>query len=368
MNEVNIEYLVMNYNYALYDKKLDINFLDKEAKNYLKPNEENMVEFNRIYHFIKSLGWRRLVRTKSGGISVDRKKFLGRGWDVEWNHYSVDLILVNGRYYWRFIFKQPTGRDEEIPISGTIAFREFVRELAKDGIDLDWFAIDNGKDVKKDIESPFIGLAADSVKNRIYNNAHHIDFHSSHPAGMAKYYPELRPTIERIYWEKQSIEDHDSWDYKVKKAILNATWGMLQSQYKGYKWAHIARDGIKDTNDRIRELAMRLTEEGRTIIAYNTDGIWYCGDVYHGEGEGDGLGEWSNDHTNCRIRFKSAGCYEFEEAGKYRAVVRGYTSLDQLKPREEWKWGDIYHSAPFQYRFDEERGVYMTYDDDTAGI
>lgn len=78
------------------------------------------------------------------------------------------------------------------------------------------------------------------------------------------------------------------------------------------------------------------------VLLYNTDGIWYCGDVYHGEGEGKRLGEWENDHINCMFRAKSAGSYEFVEDGKYYPVVRGRTNLDLITPRENWKWGDIF--------------------------
>ena len=365
---IDLEYLKEKYHYAFYQRKSDINYMDKEAKNYLKPNDLTMEEFNEVYFSIKSWGWRRLVRTKSGGISIDKKKFFGRGWDVEATNACVDLILISGCYYWHFMFKQPTGKDEEFPISGTIAFRALCRELEKDGVDLETLAITNGKEIKQEIESPKIGLYDENIRNRTYSNAHHVDFHSSHPAGMAKYYPELQPTIERIYEQKQNIIDHDSWDYKLYKTIMNASWGMFQSQYKGYKWAHIARDGIKDTNDRLNELTARLIAAGRTILAWNTDGIWYCGEPYHGEGEGEELGQWSHDHINCRIRFKSAGCYEFEDKGKYHPVIRGYTSLDQLKPRNEWKWGDIYHTAPFKYKFTEDKGVFKTYEDEQTRI
>lgn len=80
------------------------------------------------------------------------------------------------------------------------------------------------------------------------------------------------------------------------------------------------------------------------VISYNTDGIWYQGAVYHGDGEGDDLGQWHNDHVNCRFRAKSAGSYEFIENGSYFPVVRGKTRLDDLIPRDKWQWGDIYQN------------------------
>jgi hypothetical protein len=108
----------------------------------------------------------------------------------------------------------------------------------------------------------------------------------------------------------------------------------------------------------MRELAEKMKKSGRRILAYNTDGIWYVGDVYHDEGEGKGLGQWENDHINCKIRFKSAGSYEYIENGKYTPVQRGLTKLDSIKPRDEWQWGDIFsdEGKEITYTFVNEIG------------
>jgi hypothetical protein len=104
-----------------------------------------------------------------------------------------------------------------------------------------------------------------------------------------------------------------------------------------------------------------LRQAGRQILAYNTDGIWYAGEEYHGEGEGPELGQWGHDHRNCKIRFKSAGAYEFIEDGKYYPVIRGLTLLDKVKDRDtEWQWGDIFNAPEYGYYFDEDKGVVKT--------
>ena len=81
------------------------------------------------------------------------------------------------------------------------------------------------------------------------------------------------------------------------------------------------------------------------IIAYNTDGIWYSGDVYHDENEGVGLGKWKNDVTNSHGIFRSCGAYQYVTYdGDYptvNTVLRGNCDLEKIKPREEWDFGDI---------------------------
>ena len=146
----------------------------------------------------------------------------------------------------------------------------------------------------------------------------------------------------------------------IYKAILNFSIGYMQSLgCCGAKWAHLSKDAITDNNKRITELANKLKKAGNHILSYNTDGIWYIGKIYHGENEGNKLGQWENDHVNCKWRCKSAGSYEFMEGDKYYPVVRGYTTLDSIKNRSEWQWGDIFQkeSNPIIFKFEEDKGV-----------
>ena len=200
-----------------------------------------------------------------------------------------------------------------------------------------------------------ICLERDSSANRTYENVHHIDFHNSYPAGLCNAYPEFLPVIKPIYDERK-----EPGKEKINKAILNYTIGFMQSMTGcKAKWAHLSKAAIADNNKRIRELADRLRNSGRVILSYNTDGIWYTGEVYHGAGEGKDLGQWENDHINCKFRAKSAGCYEFIENGNYKAVVRGMTTLDKIKDRNTWQWGDIYDEScnPIKYYFKENIGI-----------
>ena len=140
------------------------------------------------------------------------------------------------------------------------------------------------------------------------------------------------------------------------KHILNFSIGFMQSiNGCGARWAHLAKDAIKDNNDRVRSLAATVEKSGRTVLLFNTDGFWYEGPVFHGKGEGDGLGQWHNDHMNCKFRMSGAGSYEFIEDGKYNPVVRGIPNDTKL----DWHWGDIYtkKAVPNIFTFDEEMGV-----------
>ena len=233
-------------------------------------------------------------------------------------------------------------------MSGRKAFTAFKKFLSKRGIDLDSYAIEDGDSVKVHIEKPLIMMKYESLADMVFEKVNHIDFHSSYAGGLANTHAEFRAPLEELFQKREKKE--------IYKNILNFSIGFMQSKSCcSARWAHLSRDAIKDNNKRVKKLAETLEKKGRIILLFNTDGIWYKGPVFHGEGEGEGLGEWHNDHINCQFRMKSAGAYEYIENGVYTPVVRGVS----MEKREGWKWGDIYSSKaePDKLTFDEEKGV-----------
>ena len=225
---------------------------------------------------------------------------------------------------------------------GGKGWKLMCKEFLKDNINIDNYAIDpnEGMRIKTslDFPKPYIDMKG-APSGQIFEHCNHIDFHSSYPAGLANTHPEFRPTIERVYQQRKTNPN--------RKLSLNCFIGCRQSPKSTWKcrWSHLAKDAIGDNNRRIDEMDARLKANGDKVLGHNTDGIWYQGPVYHGEGEGNDLGQWRNDYVDCRFRAKSRGAYEFIENGKYYPVVRGITELDWIKPREEWQWGDIFKNC-----------------------
>ncbi len=305
--------------------------------------KEGAKKFNTIYFWLKNLDLYKLERTSSGGIKCGphRKR---PAWDIKINKVCVELTVLMEGCAWRVQFRTKLPNK----MSGRKAFTAFKRILKKNGIDLESYAIENGEEMKKDIEKPLIGAARNLYYDYTFEKVNHIDYHSSYAGGLANTHPEFRNVLEMIYAKREENEEF--------KNILNFSIGFMQS-ISGCKarWAHLSKDAIKDNNDRIRALSEILEKKGRIVISYNTDGIWYKGPVFHGEGEGTGLGQWHNDHTNCKFRARSAGSYEFIEKGEYNAVVRGVPN----EIKGSWSWGSIYEkeAEPHLFNFSEEEGV-----------
>jgi len=344
--------------YELLDllDSLNIKRIETDKPNKLKTpitkftlNEIGVEKFNKIYKFIKANNIKEMIMTKSHGISY---KNVGVCYHLSRTATCIELLLYADGYC---RIQLRGGKDLEMAqhkeIYGRQAFTKFKEILKLNGIELDSYKIENGKEAKEEIEKPYICLE-DAIPGFVFKRAHHIDFHNSYPAGLCNTHPEFRPVIEHLYKKRK--------ENNIYKAILNYSIGFMQSLGGcGARWAHLSRDAIKDNNDRIRDMAARLRAAGNHILSFNTDGIWYIGNIYHGEGEGSELGQWENDHINCQWRCKSAGAYEFIEDNKYTPVVRGYTNLDKKKIRNEWSWGDIFkeEASPITFRFDESEGV-----------
>lgn len=327
-----------------------INYLNQytiDTKSF-KLVDAEVDEFNNIYKLCLESDMNKIVRTGKGTIARNYKNCYA--WDVSATKTLARLTIILGSKCW--CFKCGGGishEDDQTEISGSRSFQRFRDLCKKAGIDLRNYEIKNGLEVKNEIEKPIIRIN-DNCKNIIMENVHHLDFNSSYPAGLVNTHPEFKDVMEWLY-DKRKTD-------KRAKAILTHTIGYMQSVTRcGAKYAELSRDAINDNNNRIREMTQRLIDKGYKIVGYNTDGIWYQGSAeYHGEGEGRKLGEWKNDHINCTFRAKSDGAYEFIENGVYSVVYRGCTTLDKIKDRNEWEWGDIYKAQEIIYFWDNKEG------------
>ena len=308
--------------------------------NLIPISSEGMGLFNELVEFCERNNYSDIVRTKSGGIS---SRTVMPAYDIRRTKWCVELTIL-GYDCCRFQF---TGKKDESKLSGRAAFRKFKKLLLDDGIDLEGYAIKNGKEVKMTIPKPMISMPYPEFANRELRRVHHIDFHSSYAAGLVRTHPEFKPTIQRIFELKEKGD-------KDMKALLNYSIGFMQSVGGcGARWSHLSRDAIADNNQRMRQMVRRLEAFGATPVLFNVDGIWYVSPKpYHADDETDELGGWQNDHVNCRFRMKSAGAYEYEENGEYHAVVRGITEI----AKENWHWGGIYTVAAetIAYIYDDE--------------
>lgn len=314
--------------------------------------DEYVDKFNHIVDLCSEAGMADLLLTPAGHISK-------RNEDVEAfavgpggaNRFRIILQTSEGNVcIWLTPNTQEFGKKKLM--TGRRGYNLLAKEFAKDNVLLPNYAEPNGEKIKETIEKPMIDVDEDIIGFTIHG-ANHLDFHSAYPGALAECYPEMRPTIERIFKQRK--------DNPELKIALDAGIGFFQSQYcrimdcGPYSLARLAQKALNRNKEKMVELTERMKNRGYQILAHNTDGIWYTGGVYHGRGEGPNVGEWENDHINTTIRFKSRGAYEYIENGVYHPVVRGRTRLDDKKPRETWEWGDIFnYGFIYKYAFNSE--------------
>ena len=367
---------------GITDKREIIRILSK-SKTYLHAaNKDNVIpnydvsldEINREYNYWLSYKPNLVYNknlTYSGQLS--KTNFNYGVWYILNNQFfklfvsCIDAEDIPCAYQLRFrINDTDFGRE----ISGRDSFQRFRAELKRDGVDIENFAISNGKELKSAIDfgNPVIQFN-ESIKDKVIDNVHHVDMASAYMYFAGIYHPEWEKTIRRIY----DLRKSDS----IYKHILTHACGFFQSQYcilngHGYALADVASFAIRNTAIAVKKMAKELTNYGFKILAFNTDGVWFHGDLkllpqetFEKFTQKKEIGKFSIDHKNCTIRFKSVGSYEYMENGKYTPVVRGLTRYDRAGlARDNWKWGYIYTPEGEQvevYKFEKDCGLRREY-------
>lgn len=303
-------------------------------------------EYNALLDEVRALkGFKQVQfkRTQSKGICVDPKVLWYQmpGYEIKASKVGAEILVLSFEFGHCRIQFRPAGNKEadENKVHGSQAFKKFRSDCEKNGIDLESYMVDEetGYEIKMTIEKPHIGVFSDLFLNNTYYNVHHLDINSSYPAGLAESHPEFRPLIEKYFKMRKTNKDY--------KAILNLTIGFMQSPYCDFRYSQLSKDAIAVNNRKVEEMTRWLQKHDRIVLAWNTDGIWYSGESLENKFNSEELGEWHQDYSHCKFRMKSAGAYEFICDGKYYSRVRGKTKYEEVKPREEWEWGDIYKAS-----------------------
>lgn len=305
---------------------------------------DNMTEFNELAKYCFSTGT--LILTTKQHLSKDSIT-PGAVWLNTKSTDSVEFICAHKGRIYRFAFRPSTQNDID-NFTGLDALKLMRKECAAI---LKPFEIKDNTEVlkiKSTIPKTWIKLTdyGEMLKGTEIANVIHIDINSAYPAGVVTRHPEFKEFFEKHY--KLRHEDD------IHKAVINYAIGASQSiKLSGPRYPQLAKDAVEWTIETLKDLSLKLRNKGYTIIGYNTDGIFYQKKynqpLYADENEGKALGQWKTDHIYDKIRFKSAGSYEYIEKGNYHPVVRGKTTLDKTTPRANWKWGDIFQTKEIVY-------------------
>lgn len=343
------------------------------APNKLSMSDEGVAKFNKIYVTLKNSPLNALVRTKSGSISQTAIEN-SCSWDIQEGYGWKKITVILGEDVYSInIGRFADDNVDKLGITPQAAFSTMRKELAKDGIDLDKYAVtkEEGMKIKKTIPSPLIDIFPQYLSDETgagIDNVFHLDFNSAYPSGLVATHPEFTKTIERVYSRRKTNPKF--------KAAMNLFIGCCQSPKIPWeaKWSQLTKDAMEWTIEQMSKLADKIKNSGREVIGYNTDGIFVKGfgpdDTFEDEMYGaDKLCHYKRDEWNMKFRAKSKGAYEFIGCTKknpkphYEAVLRGSTRLDVVKPRSEWSWGDIYKCSEIAYKWFDSEGFVLVDDE-----
>lgn len=319
--------------------------------------------WNELYFYAKS-HFLKVEPTPSGAFPNGSMKMHSR-YMVYHINQSHELVFNCEHGCYRFII-QPT-KLKENKVSGRKSVLELYKVMDKFSIDLNKYSCKNGLNVKKTIESPVIEVTRSSFLELIINHVYHLDLNSSYASRIVEAYPELKEVYTELYENRK--EDNNYF-----KHVLTNSIGCFQSPHcpdyndrrrtKPYMFAELSKIAINGTRKKILELKDKLIKNKFVPLLINTDGIWYYSNKgpYHDSEEGNELGQWKNDHIDCKFLMTSCGSYQYVENGVVHTVLRGTSNLDKVKKREDWEFGDITRlNGRAYYYFDEEKGIVEDY-------
>lgn len=270
-------------------------------------------EFNNLVKECKNKNYQKLIRTKSGGIAF-KNSYCPSSYDVKIYNAAAELTIKDELGYRRIQLRRSGDPlTTKKGVSGTRAYQILTKNGSLEN-DIEEKQVELDRWYQKRLCGPY--------ENIIFEHVNHLDLNSAFPYYLQIIKPEFKEIVEYHY-------KHRKVD-AISKAIMNYGIGCMRYKMPNtWKWIMI-------------NVKKRLEEECKnikgTILAFNVDGIWFTGN-WKGTA-GTELGQFKLDHKDVKIRFKSAGAYEYIEDGKYHSSQSGV----ELKYNNEW--GDIYKNNP----------------------
>lgn len=312
---------------------------------------ESTTEFNAVTEACEKYIDNKIEFTASNGIKMAKRYLTREGWGVRYTSKGIpELIIISFRGMWRFQYR---GAGKAPAEYGTQSWKVFKKDCKDAGIDLEEIAVplEEAEKVKKDVPKPYIEVLNKAYVNLTFENVHHVDIHSAHCYYIAEEFPQLKLVIYKYY----GLRKDEEIGKKMKQRLVNLS-GFSESEFVKYRFSRMAKAAKVGTNARVQGIIEELEAAGRTPLLVNTDGVWYTGDVYSFQDEGDDIGQLNTDHTNCKFRIKSKGAYEYEEKGEYHPCFRGRSALELFKKRKDWQWGDLFKSgAIIKFPYDQDK-------------
>lgn len=315
--------------------------------NCLEFTGDGIDQFNQLYQYCRKMEaqgkYTRLQWTQGRGkdhynIRVGKNSFLPPAWDIVRYGSGADIYVID-----EICFRLQLRPHKKDKLWNGVHCYYYFKKVCKEKFDLElekfYIPPEEGKKIHKSIIEAPTYVIENRFRDRTFYSTHHLDLNSSYLSGIAKSYPEFEEPIQYFYKNRKKNPHF--------KEILTHTTGFFRCDRIGHQLAHLTQAGIEYTRERLDALTDELRSAGYFPISYTTDGIWYTGqeEPYHGPGEGKDLGQWKNDHINCKFRIRSPKAYEFVENGRYNVRLSGKTLFDAQCPRENWTWGDLYRAA-----------------------
>lgn len=356
---------------TIYSSIHDINFKHFKRNNSTVievsvDNKEQIEKDNKKLKFIKSICTEgKFEWTAKNYIAKTTKNTLKNMYEIVYpKGKTKDIHVINVVAYHEYLgwiicpIHRPSEKDENDKIiNGISIFRDFVRKVPdilkyKDPDDFDSETWDRCARIFYDQTEfeAFNQILDDNMINRELEHVWSLDINSAFGSAFVEEVPEAREYIEELYYTRKQNPQN-----KIK---ISTIVGMLGSPYtaelkglnlKKHAFSKLRFKILKRISNYLHDTGDILRANGAKLLMFKTDSIKFIYQGYYLPKEivvGSLLGQWKLEFQDYHFRMKGIGSYEYLDpiTNQYTAKVQGKTTLDLLKPREEWQWGDIYQA------------------------
>lgn len=355
---------------TIYTSIHDINFkyFKKVKSTIISPNvenEEQIIKDNRKLGFIKSICTEgKFEWTAKNYIAKTTKNTFENMYEIiypkgkENDIHCINIVAYHEYIGWmifpiRSVFKDKSGK----MINAITEFRKFVNKIPqllnyKDPEEFDSVTWNIASKIFYDEteDETFNRIEAPELINKELEHVWSLDLNSAFGSALIKEVPETESYIEQLYYSRKEKPEN--------KQIISSLVGMLGSPYtaqlkglelKEHAWSQLRFNILKRISDELELTCCILRANGAKILMKKTDSIKFIYPGHYLPKEiilGPYIGQWKIEFQDCKFRMRGIGAYEIYDpyTEKYEVKLSGKTTLDLLKPRTEWQWGDIYQA------------------------
>ena len=328
---------------------------------------DHMEELNELMRRYPLCHFKYVTRKRTGSIHL-AKSYLNEvttGSQVIGTNSTttIQLIIHDRDKGWCIVQIQRDKLEQTRSVSGLNALKSLIDAVPalKRYISDDRSANDAAQQAAKKLYREFEGVPANATQynGQVLNHVWSVDINSAFPYALTHIVPSSKQYIHKLYAKRKVSA-------KAKGKLNNAIGAMTSkvTTFLGLPpkaLSQLRYEILNWHNDQFQAYVDYFESQGAIILNKRIDSIKFLWPHQDRKpripNEGTDIGQLKVDFADATYLQISTSKYQYIDptTNKLKVVISGLTSLDRIKPREDWNWDDIFTCGMQQsFCYDEE--------------